>query len=42
MDFTESANLIASVLKEVMPFLVILTITIFLVKIFLKSLKGKL
>lgn len=42
MDFTESAKLIASVLKDIMPFLIILTITILLVRLFLKGLRGRL
>lgn len=42
MDYTESAKIIASVVKEIIPFLVVFVITIFLLKMFLKALKGKL
>jgi len=42
MDFTESVKIMSIVIEKVMPFLVVVTISVSLCKMFLKSLKGRL
>ncbi len=42
MDFSLSVEIVAKVVEAILPFLVVITVTIFLLRIFLKSLRGRL